>query len=121
MIANLDIYGNIALIRQYHENLPENESRRLVDGYLRRYGLEKMAGKRSPDLTDEERFRVMLIRAVMVRDAVLVISQPFKIMPYDKAPEFLGESLKLIDDSFKECYIFDLAWNKDRYRITDAS
>lgn len=121
MISNLDILGNIALIRQYHENLSANESRLLVEGYLRRYGLEKIAAKRSPDLTDEERFRVMLIRAVMVRDAVLIINQPFKIMPYDKEPGFLADTLKVIDDSFKECYIFDLAWNKDRYRIPDAS
>ena len=121
LISNLDIYGNIALIRQYHENLPANESRRLVEGYLRRYGLEKMAAKRSSALTDGERLRIMLIRAVMVRDAVLVINQPLKIMPYDTDPEFLAEALKVIDDSFKECYILDLAWNKDRYRIPDAS
>ena len=121
LISNLDVCGNIALIRQYHENLPAKEACRLAEGYLRRYDLERIASKRDPLLTDEERFCVMLLRAIMVKDAVLVINQPFKIMPYGKDPAFLDNALKVIDDSFKECYIFDLAWNKDRYRTSDAS
>ncbi|MBI4632391.1 MAG: hypothetical protein HY742_00650 [Deltaproteobacteria bacterium] len=120
LISNLDVYGNIALIRQCHEHLPTNEARRLVEGYLRRYALERIASKRDPALTDEERFRVMLLRAIMVKDPVLVINQPFKIMHYGKDLGFFDDTLKVIDDSFKECYIFDLTWNKDRYRMSDA-
>ena len=121
LLSNLDVYGNIALIRQYHENQPETGARRLVEGYLRRYGLESISSKRSLALTDEEKFCVTLLRAIMVRDATLVIDQPFKIIPYGKGTGFLDDVLKVIDDSFKECYIFELAWHKDRYRIADAS
>ncbi len=121
LISNLDVWANIALIRQYHENMAAAEARRLAEEYLRRYGLEGISSKRGPALTNEQRFCVMLLRAVMVRDAILIIDQPYKILIYSKADTYLDDTLKVIDDSFKECYIFDLTWNRDRYRTTNAS
>jgi ABC-type nitrate/sulfonate/bicarbonate transport system ATPase subunit len=101
--------------------MPAAEARRLAEEYLRRYGLEGISSKRGPALTNEQKFCVMLLRAIMVRDAILIIDQPYKILIYSKVAGYLDDLLKVIDDSFKECYIFDLPWNKDRYRITDAS
>jgi hypothetical protein len=66
LISNLDVWINIALIKQYHQNLSRNAAEREVLGYLRRYGLEVIAYKRNPALTAEQRFRVMLLRAAMV-------------------------------------------------------
>ncbi len=97
------------------------EARRTVEQYLCRYGLEGISSKRVPALTNEEKFCTMLLRAILVREAILVIDQPYKILIYSKATGYLDDILKVIDDLFEECYIFDLTWNKDRYRITDAS
>jgi hypothetical protein len=37
LISNLDILGNLALIKQYREDLPKLEAESLVLSYLRRF------------------------------------------------------------------------------------
>jgi ABC-type lipoprotein export system ATPase subunit len=122
LISNLDVWINIALIKQYHQNLPREAAEEEVMAYLRRYGLEKIAKKRNPALTDEQRFRVMLLRAVMVAEAVVVIDRPFKLLPELQDSRFIYESLSIIDDLYVNSNVFDYIWFKDRYRIiNDAS
>jgi ABC-type nitrate/sulfonate/bicarbonate transport system ATPase subunit len=120
LISNLDVWGNIALIRQYHQDMPQEEARQLVLQYLRRYGMESIAFKRNPALTHEERFCVMLLRAVMVADAVVVIDRPFQILPYLQDAHFIRDALKKVDDSYQESYVLDYTWNAHRYRIDNA-
>jgi ABC-type lipopolysaccharide export system ATPase subunit len=117
LISNLDVWINIALIKQYHENLPEDKAELLVRKYLRGYGIEHIANKRNPALTNKERFCAMLLRAAMVINSIVVIDRPFKIIPDVPDDQFIYDSLKIIDDSFKDCHIFDYAWFKDRYRM----
>lgn len=119
LISNLDVWINIALIRQYHQNLPPEEAEKEVVRYLQRYHLEKIAHRRSSVLTDEERFCVMLLRAAMVVDAILVIDRPFKILPELQNSQFIFDSIRVIDDLYRESRIFDYIWFKDRYRIID--
>jgi ABC-type lipoprotein export system ATPase subunit len=121
LISNLDVWINIALIRQYHQNLPPEEAEKEVVRYLQRYHLEKIAHKRSSALTDEERFCVMLLRAAMVADAIIVIDRPFKILPELQNSQFIFDSIRVIDDLYRESRIFDYIWFKDRYRIIDAT
>jgi ABC-type lipoprotein export system ATPase subunit len=121
LISNLDIWINIALIRQYHQNLPPEEAEKEVVRYLQRYHLEKIAHRRSSALTDEERFCVMLLRAAMVADAIIVIDRPFKILPELQNSQFIFDSIRVIDDLYRESRIFDYIWFKDRYRIIDAT
>lgn len=117
LISNLDVWINIALIKQYHENLPEDKAELLVLQYLHRYSIEHIAKKRNPALINKERFCAMLLRAAMVIDSIIAIDRPFKIIPDVPDDQFIYDSLKIIDDSFKECHIFDYAWFKDRYRM----
>jgi ABC-type lipoprotein export system ATPase subunit len=121
LISNLDVWINIALIQQYQRNLPPATAREDALLYLRRYQLEMIAGKRNPALTDEQRFLVMLLRAAMVKEAFIVIDRPFKLLPEMQDSRFIFDSLKIIDDLYKECYIFDYVWFKDRYRMSDAA
>ncbi|HVO65908.1 MAG TPA: hypothetical protein VMT12_05420 [Syntrophales bacterium] len=117
LISNLDVWINISLIKQYHENLPEDKAELLVLQYLSRFNIEHIAKKRNPALLNKERFYAMLLRAAMVIDSIIVIDRPFKIIPDVPDDQFIYDSLKIIGDSFKECYIFDYAWFKDRYRM----
>jgi ABC-type lipopolysaccharide export system ATPase subunit len=121
LISNLDVWINIALIRQYHQNLPPEEAEKEVVRYLQRYHLEKIAHRRSSALTDEERFCVMLLRAAMVADAIIVIDRPFKILPELQNSQFIFDSIRVIDDLYRESHIFDYIWFKGRYRIIDAT
>ena len=120
LISNLDTWANIALIRQYHQNIPTDQARRLAVDHLRRFNMEAIADRRNANLTGEERFYVMLLRAVMVPDAVIVIDRPFLIMPDLKDPGFINNALKTIEDLFVACHIFDFAWGQQRYRTNDA-
>jgi len=121
LISNLNVWINIALIKQYHQNLPRKEAQHLILGYLQRFGLKEIAYKRNPALTFEEQFYAMLLRAAMVKDASIVIDRPFKIMPDLKDTICIYSALKTIDDLFTRCHIFDYIWNRDRYYwITDA-
>lgn len=117
LISNLDAWINVALIRQYHEDLPQDEARREVLQYLDRYGLSAIADRRAPSLKDQELFCVMLLRAAMVAHAVIVIDRPFRIMPDLKDTHYLSHALKLIDDLYEECHILDYVWMKERYGI----
>ena len=79
LISNQDVWMNISLIKQYHENMPQKQAEQIVLQVLERLGLTHIANKRNPSLTSEERFCVMLLRAVMVRDALVLIDRPLKL------------------------------------------
>jgi len=62
----------------------------------------------------------MLLRAVMVTDAVVVIDRPFQILPAMQNAGFINDALKKVDDTYQECHIYDYTWNTQRYRVDDA-
>jgi len=121
LISNLEVWINIALIKQYHQNLPREAAEEEVMGYLKRYQLEKLANKRNPALTHKQRFCVMLLRAAMVAEAVVIIDRPFKLLAELHDSFFIYDSLNIIDDLYDKSYIMDYVWFKDRYRMNDVA
>ena len=121
LISNLAVWSNIALIRQYHQNMPKHEARTFTEDLLRRLGMVSIAEKRNPALTTEERFCAMLLRASMVRDAILVLDRPFNILTNLRDGHFIMETLRKVDDLIAETYIFDYSWEKERYGGADDS
>jgi ABC-type nitrate/sulfonate/bicarbonate transport system ATPase subunit len=119
LLSNLDVRGNIALILQYHQNLSWRESKTWVDDLLHRLGLSSIAEKRNPALTAEERFSVMLLRASMVQNVVLVLDRPFNILTHLPDGRFIMKTLSKFNDMIAEFYIFDYTWEKERYGGAD--
>jgi ABC-type lipoprotein export system ATPase subunit len=119
LISNLPVWSNISLIRQYHENTPREEAKALAVDILARFGLAAISEKRKPSLKIEELFCVMLIRAAMVRDAVVVLDRPFRILPDCRDGRFFTDALRKVDDLIAEAHIFDYSWEKERYGATD--
>ncbi len=119
LISNQPVWSNIALIRQYHENMPWQEAKTLALDLLQRFGMTATAEKRNPALTAEERFCIMLIRAAMVRDAIVVLDRPFRILPDLPDGRFFTNALRKADDLIAEVHIFDYNWEKERYGISD--
>lgn len=115
LISNQDVCMNIALIKQYHENLPWAKAEKIVLDALLRLNLKHIATMRNHHLTGDERFCAMLLRAVMVNKAILMIDRPFLIVPHLKNIDFLYHALSKIDDLYTFCHIFDYAWTKDKY------
>ena len=115
LISNLSVLSNIALIKQYHGRLSVREVEDIAKMRLMKLHLEDIATKRNPVLLEEQRFCVMVLRAVMVEDAMLVIDRPFKIMPDLDDTRFIRDVLTSVDDLFQECHVFDYLWNEKRY------
>lgn len=115
LISNQEAWLNIALIKQYHENMPKEESEYAVLNTLQRLDLARIAYKRNPALTNDERFYVMLLRAAMVCDAAILIDRPFKIIPHLKDFDGIFQTLNKIDDLYCSCHIYDYEWMADKY------
>lgn len=115
LISNQEVWMNIALIKQYHENVPRLQAQNIVLDALRRLDLERIACLRNPSLTSDERFCAMLLRACMVRDALIMIDRPLKIVPHLQNGDFIYNILKKIDDLYSTCYIFDYQWTAPKY------
>ena len=115
LLSNQDVWMNIALIKQYHENMPRVQVEKIVSNALQRLNLTHIAHKRNLSLTNEERFCVLLLRACMVQDAVVIIDRPFKIIPHLQDINFIFQILKKIDDFYVTCHIYDYNWMADKY------
>lgn len=115
LISNLSVLSNIALIKQYHGGLTVPEAEDIAEMRLKKLHLEDIAAKRNSVLLEVQRFCAMILRAVMVEDAMVVIDRPFKIMPDLDDTHFIREVLTSVDDLFRECHIFDYLWNEERY------
>ncbi len=119
LISNLTVWGNIALIRQYHENLSWHTAKSLAEGLLSRLGMAAIAQKRYSALTPEERFGAMLLRAAMVRNAVLVLDRPLSLVPHLRDGRYFIEVIGKLDDLIAEAHVFDYSWHKERYGVAD--
>jgi len=88
---------------------------------LDRLALTPIAELRSPALSAEQRFCVMLLRAAMVQGAIVVLDRPFAILPHIRNGRFIMETLRKLDDMIVETHIFDYSWEKERYGGTDVA
>ena len=114
LISNLDVCRNIALIYQYHRDASKKYALDFVRQCLQRFGLERIAHKKNPELSNEERFYVMLLRAAMIERAVIAIDCPFRMLLYNNDRDFIYEALEKIDDLFVRCEIFDYDQEKQK-------
>lgn len=95
--------------------MPLNEAKNIALELLSRMDMEGVLGKRNSVLGPEERFCIMLLRAAMVRDAILVLDRPFSILINQRDGAFIMNSLKKIDDLVAETHIFDYSWAESWY------
>ena len=115
LLSNQDVIMNISLIKEYHENMSKKDASLFVMQGLQRLGIAHVAYKRNPALTSEERFCAMLLRAAMVKDALIVIDRPFKMISHLENAGLLFRSLSKIEDLFVHCHIFEYRWMKEKY------
>jgi hypothetical protein len=50
-----------------------------------------------------------------VKDAMILIDRPFRIIPHLKDVQFITTALKKIDDLYVSCHIYDYQWMKEKY------
>jgi ABC-type proline/glycine betaine transport system ATPase subunit len=115
LISNLNVWENIALIRQFHEMWPLDKARDDALESLRLLGMESIGSIRNPDLREEERFAAMLVRACKLPKAEILLDRPFEIVPTVHDFSFFDGMLKKLALFYEACYIFDYRWNKHDY------
>lgn len=115
LISNLNVWENIALIRQFHDLWPREKAREDALGSLRLLGMEHIGSTRNPDLREEERFAAMLLRAIKLPGAELLLDRPFELVPTVHDFSFFDGLLKQLTPFYEACYIFDYRWNKKDY------
>lgn len=120
LISNLTAWQNVSLIAQYHDRLSEREAWKQSLSYLERLDLHQCAEKRPPELSPEESFAVMTLRASMIHDAIILVCDPFRLLAHHLNATFIYNVLKRLDDLYTQCHIFDYLSNKERYRTNDA-
>ncbi|HOF04921.1 MAG TPA: hypothetical protein PK175_11115 [Syntrophales bacterium] len=115
LLSNLSVLENIALINQYHHGFSRQKAEETAREYLRRLDLESLAGKRNPQLLEEQRFGVLVLRAAMIEDSLLVLDRPFQMMPALGDSGFIYNVIASVTDRFRECHILDYSLNAGRY------
>lgn len=121
LISNLTVWENVALVKQYHHHFSKRAARALILRYLARIGLASVAQVRDSELSEEQRFSVMILRSVMIPDAIVLIDRPFNVLPASVDASLIFNVLNLLDDLYIQCYIFDYTLNQHRYRVTNAT
>ena len=105
---------NIALIKQTHQSYSTHNALEDAKESLEKIGLAPLADKRVSELSDEEIFYIMVIRASKMQCDQIVISYLFTI-----CNEF--ENLQALKQNFQKLKIvqdiifIDLSSNKNRY------
>ena len=115
LISNLSVLENCALILMFRRRMKKKAANETVMTGLEALGLAGLADRRNPDLTDEERFAVLVLRAVMVENNAVAIDRPFQIVPDSADASFIRRTLSLLKDRLHECVVFDYTWNRERY------
>ncbi len=109
LISNLSLMENIEVVIYYH-----GANRGVLDGYVETMGMSQKMQKREPNLTSEERFCAMYLRAISYSKKILLL-RPFLLLSDHKDISFVDKIFDITDDAIDEVVIFDFEWNKQRY------
>ncbi len=113
--ANLAVLENIAVVPQYHLNLPYQDAVDVAWNLLLQAGYTDAAYKRDPALSHEERFVAKLLRAAVGQPDLLLIDRPAMLLPDTRYPPFVEDVLNRLADHLNDCWILDYRWNEPLY------
>ena len=113
--ANLAALENIAIVPQYHQNMPYEQAVDIAWNLLLDMERTEIAYKRDPQLTFEERFITKLLRAAIRHPTLLIIDRPALLLPDTHYPPFVATTLARLDSHLNDCWILDYPWNEPLY------
>jgi hypothetical protein len=115
--ANLVVLDNIAIVPQYHQNMPYQKAADIAWNLLLAVERTGIAEKRDPQLTHEERFLAKLLRATIRHSSLLIIDRPALLLPDTHYPPFVATTLSRLEAHLNACWILDYPWNKPLYNL----
>ncbi len=114
LISNLNMYENIAIIKEFHEHLSINEAEEEASIFLSKIGADNIGKKRVPECDSLEIFYVMFIRSLMTKDMNVIIVSPFSIADNIDDMKAVIHNLSALNNG-KSILILDLSSNKLHY------
>jgi len=109
LISNLSLLENIEVVIYYH-----NGNRSALDGRIRAVEMVEKMQKREPNISNEERFCAMHLRAISYSKSILFL-RPFSLLTDHKDILFADKIFDATAEAIDEITIFDFEWNKQRY------
>lgn len=116
LLSNLSVLDNVALVKEYRSSLHDTSSKDEALRLLTRLHIPHLATKRNNDLSDVERFWVMMCRAAMVSSSCVVIDRPLSFVQSHQHLDFIQDALSILDEFFDEIVLIGLEWNEQRYK-----
>lgn len=116
LLSNLSMLENIALISQVHEKLSITRSHKKAYEALSTLDLGRIASLRYENCSAKEKFYVQLLRANILKDAKVIIEQPFMLLAEEMSIEFILNALQRLNISYDRVSIIDLIHQQSNYK-----
>jgi len=108
LLSNLSMLENIILISQVHENINYKKSKEKGLLALESLGIGHIAHYRYVDCSTQEKFYAQLIRANMMKDAKIIMEQPFRLLDEQIKVSFILNALEKLNIDTSRLHILDL-------------
>lgn len=115
LLSNLSVYDNISLVPRYLTTEKDETIRTEIVQFLNTLEISDSINKKTFQLDSETIFKVKLLRALMLKDSVIVVDRPFVML--NTAPDIkpVEEMLKTLVTDEKKIIFLDFEWNKSKY------
>ena len=120
LISNLDMLENIALIREVHKHLPTKEAQAEARESLRKIDLENISLNRLNQCNSYEIFCVCLIRALMTKEADVIIVTPFHLIDNLREIQTIVSVIEKLEVQ-KNILILDTISNETHYKDSSCN
>ena len=116
LLSNLSMLENIALISQVHDKMGMAQSHKKAYAALKSLELEQIAPLRYENCSAKEKFYVQLIRANILKDAKIIIEQPFMLLAEEMSIHFILDALGRLNIPYERVRIIDLVHQENNYK-----
>ncbi|MDL2262612.1 ABC transporter ATP-binding protein [Bacteroidales bacterium OttesenSCG-928-I21] len=107
-LSNLSVYELVALGRSPYTNIFDKKSiedKQLIEKNLAEFDLTKLQNKALYEISDGERQRSMICRAIVQQTPIILLDEPTAFLDYYAKQKLLSDLAKLAEENSK-CIIF---------------
>ena len=115
LLSNLTAIDNIALVARFHSDIPDKMIFSNIKTLMELLDINSSINSKPSSFDEMTRFKVKLLRAIMMTGADIVIDRPFYMLRNMPTVHSIRKILTLLDTHFEQCIIADYEWHRDRY------
>lgn len=107
---------NISLVLQTHEKISIEDAQKISRKALKDMYIENICDLRYEKCSEKEIFYTQLIRASVIKNAKIIIDQPFVFLPDEMDLNFLSDALDTLFIAYDDVMIIDLLHQVSHYK-----